>query len=530
VAVLLGIVIRAAHVLRSGFPLNDGGLFYQMARDLQANGFRLPATTTYNDAGLPFAYPPLAFYLAGLLDSFSPIGLMTWFRILPLLMTALTVIAFAALARTMLSNRAARIVAVFAFAVLPRSFIWMLMGGGVARSIGLLCAILALQQCYLLYRRRALRYAPLATLFCALTVLSHLETGWFLSYSIALFFLFNGRHRAGTLGSVAITLGTVVLTAPWWGAVVKVHGVAPFLAAHATGGSVITDESIRTYLVVTLLRLGQGYTSETLFPVVGSLAVLGLLACVVRRRWLLPVWWAQIILMDVRAFPTYASLPIAMLAGIGVAELLVPALRAVAGSGRGGPLLPHHLTSPAVALALGGVLVLSAATAMSTDQRLGGENTFLVPLSPDERAAMRWVAAETPPASQFLLVTAGIWPADKQSEWFPVLAHRSSVATVQGYEWERGGVFARRVAAYDEIQVECAIQELACLERWTEEHAIPFTHIYVPNTPRGQCCWRLRQSLARDQRFREVFAGPGASIFARRTSDSETVPGVAHDR
>jgi len=66
-AVLLGVGVRAFHVLSHGFPLNDGGLFFSMVRDLQAAHYHLPAFTSYNDAGIPYAYSPLGFYLAGLL-------------------------------------------------------------------------------------------------------------------------------------------------------------------------------------------------------------------------------------------------------------------------------------------------------------------------------------------------------------------------------------------------------------------------------------------------------------------------------
>ena len=517
----LGIAIRAFHVLRAGFPLNDGGLFYQMTRDLQAAGYRLPAVTSYNDAGLPFAYPPAAFYLAGLLDDLLPVGLMTLFRLIPLVAAAATLPAFFVLARAILPRPAPLIAAVFAFALLPRSFIWMLMGGGVTRAPAFLFAILALHQVYLLYTRRSLRYLPAATALAALTVLFHLETGWFLAYSVALFFLVYGRHRSGVLGSALLAGGTLVLTSPWWGSVLQMHGLDPFLAAHETGGSVLSDPEVRTFLALTVLRFGAGFTGETLFPVVGTLAVLGVLASLIGRRPFLPLWWCLILLMDARAFPTYATLPVALLAGGGLTQVLLPALRALAGHRVFEPSSVQELVRRPVSVALGGVVALCAIAAASNDHRLGGENTFLVPLSPDERAAMRWVAEETPPESRFLVVTAGIWQADKQSEWFPVLAQRRSVATVQGYEWVAGGAFKQRAAAYDEVQnIACSDADSHCLDRWTAELGEAFTHIFVPNTPGGQCCGRLRRSLEEDPRYETVLQNGGATIYAFRGSPS----------
>ena len=65
-ALLFGTFVRVMPVLQAGFPLNDGGLFYTMTSDLQKAGYALPAVTTYNGLGIPYAYPPLPFYLAAL--------------------------------------------------------------------------------------------------------------------------------------------------------------------------------------------------------------------------------------------------------------------------------------------------------------------------------------------------------------------------------------------------------------------------------------------------------------------------------
>ena len=59
-AIILGALVRLLYIAGSDFPINDGGLFFTMTRDLQANGFLIPKVTSYNGGGLPFAYPPLA--------------------------------------------------------------------------------------------------------------------------------------------------------------------------------------------------------------------------------------------------------------------------------------------------------------------------------------------------------------------------------------------------------------------------------------------------------------------------------------
>ena len=156
--ILLGVFVRATYTFSADFPLNDGGLFYQMAVDLQRNHYVLPASTPYNFDEIPFAYPPLGFYLAALLDDLTPLSMMDVFRFLPLAVTGLTVLAMYRLAKDVLQSKTAVVVAVFAFALVPRSFIWLLMGGGITRSLGLLFAMLALHQIYLMYHTRERRY------------------------------------------------------------------------------------------------------------------------------------------------------------------------------------------------------------------------------------------------------------------------------------------------------------------------------------------------------------------------------------
>ena len=137
------------------FPLNDGGLFYVMVRDIQRAHYHLPAFTSYNDAHIPFGYSPLAFYLAAVLND-SGFDLFTLFRVLPFIASTLSIVAFYLLARQMVQSRAAIAVAVIAFAIVPRGFVWLLMGGGLTRSFGYLFALLSLHQVWMLYTRRSL--------------------------------------------------------------------------------------------------------------------------------------------------------------------------------------------------------------------------------------------------------------------------------------------------------------------------------------------------------------------------------------
>jgi hypothetical protein len=540
-AIALAFAIRTAHILQAPFPLNDGGLFYAMTRDIQQANFGLPEVTSYNAASFPFTYSPLGLYIAGLLDNLTPFSLFDLFRLLPLIYTTLSVGAFFLLARRILPSATAVVAATFAFAIVPRSFIWLLMGGGVTRGLGMLLALLALHEVHRTFTTYRMRYAFSAALLSGLTVLAHLETGWFLAFSIAIFFLWFGKERHSVISSVVIAGGTLLVTSPWLIAVVQRHGTEPFLAANSSGGSVFSGGAITDYALTSLARLVS--TSEPFFPLIAMLGAVGLLCAVRHKLTVLAVWWAAIILLDVRAYPTFTTIPVAMLAGMAVSDIVIPMLdRAhsefgmVAASGSNGHgavdangngngngavsraarfHLPAYVSLPGwqTMVILLFLLTYAAVGAMIRRPGLGGEGEYLTPLSSGERTAMHWIAEETPPSSAFLVMPRGPWQVDKESEWFPVLAARPSIATVQGTEWSPDGGFDAAIAAFDGAW-DCGYQSSECLATWAQTNGKSFTHIYIPDNGAFQCCGTLLDSLSDDPDYLKIYDGAGGTIFA----------------
>jgi hypothetical protein len=523
-AIVLGVLVRLLPVLRFDFPLNDGGLFYQMALELQRAGYAIPDVTSYNGDHIPFAYAPFGFYIAALLGR-TPEGILAAVRWIPAIVTVLGLPAFVLLARRLLPNERTVIAATFAYALLPRAFVWMIMGGGLTRSFGMLFTVLALWQANLLYTTRAWRHALPTALLASLTVLSHLGTAPFLVASIALMWLAYGRDRHGVLASLAVGAITIALTAPWWGAVVAEHGLAPFQAAQASGGSVLSGSAARWSVRLALARLTLGITGEPLFPLIYVAGMLGALVEITRRRWLLPGWWLLIVFADIRAPGTYSAIPIAMLAGVAVMEALVPLLRHWHERGAGSH--PRSFTIAGVTVSRWSAGVLAMLVAYSTfavllrSPSIASELNLLKSLDSRDRTAMSWVATATSPQSRVLVITGAPWAQDRVAEWFPVLAQRHSVATVQGSEWLPNGEFARRVDAYEALE-SCASRDVGCAEQWSASRDKPFTHLYVAKTmgKKGiadeNCCTAVIASALADPRYRRVYDGPGAAVFERR--------------
>ncbi len=498
--------VRFYFVLQADFPLNDGGLFLRMVQAVQEGGFALPVHVGYNGWAIPFAYPPLAFYVAAWLATVLQVEPLAVLRWLPPVVSVLTLVPFYFLVQEALPTSRQRLLAAMAFAFVPRAYNWEIMGGGLTRSLGFFFALWTIAAALRLAREGRRRDGVGCLLFGALTLLSHLEMALFAALSSALVLVCHGQVRARWRPMVGVGLGVLVLTAPWWGTVIARHGVDPFLAAAASG----------QHTPLALLRLlAFDFTDEPLaglFGVLGSLGVLVLLAD--GRPWI-PLWVFLLFVVDPRKASTTATVPMAMAFAYLFDQVLWPRLAR------------SHRRWPTIVL---GVLGIHAA--LATLYLAHAPNTPLRALSPAEREALAWVRGHTPPQSRFVVVSgAPGWPQDALAEWFPALADRTSVATVQGAEWLADGQFDLLVDRYEALQA-CVHQEASCLESWAAQAGVSFDHVYVGKRTTAlnaaltwDCCSGLRASLRSDPAYQVLYDGPGGLIVRRlRRPGTPTAP------
>ncbi len=522
-AILLGGFVRLAHVLSYGFPLNDGGMFLTMTEDLLRSGLALPLYTTYNGLHIPFAYPPLPFYLAAIATRLTGASLLQVLRFLPALISILAIPAFYSFCRAILRSRIQATYAVLAFALVPRSFLWLIMGGGLTRAPGFLFAILMLREVYYLYTRDDKRRVLTTILWASLTVLSHPAGAWFAAFSVALLFLFLGRNGKGLTRSLLVAGGVLLVTAPWWVTIVLRHGVSPLLAASETGG-------YAWYSWVRLLTFD--FLDESFIGLLSIVGLLGALACLAERQWLLPAWLVLIMVLDPRSGGTYATVPMAILVGIGLDRVVLSALEKQSedrdsGESCGGAGKPEEpdvaparrLRGALPKLVLAFFVLHASLSALSIGVM---HQSALNVLPAEDQEAMAWLAENTGAQTKFLLLTgAQNWASDHVSEWFPTLAQRVSLATVQGYEWLPRTMFHRQIERYEALQA-CADRDVRSLQDWVAEGDASFTHIYL-HEPRltvspGESrllSFRLRGSLLASSDYRVIWERGGVTVFER---------------
>lgn len=506
---ILALVLRTIPVALANFPVNDGGLFMAMTQAIQDAGWALPTTVAWNGNELPFAYPPLAFYGAGALEAVLGLDLYAVFRWLPLVASTLIVPAVFLLGRAFLRSDLGGVIAALVYALAPASYVWMIQGGGVTRSPGLLLAVLAVWQTVLLVREPTQRRTVVVGLLAGLAALVHPAAALFAAISGVLLLVLEGRTRQ-SFAHAAAAVGVAALVAlPWAAIVISRHGFAALTDVPSNGPDPVT----------ALLAVFAGRVTGLSF--VSPLALLGaalVVLSLLRRQWFLPLWFAASLVLSYQ----YAMIPFGMLVGVFAMDLLAlgPRYREPASAGQSVRWIP---VIGVVALATCFVIegVGSAATVLNPSAPVHA-------LSADRRQTMADVAAM--PDGTFAVITGSEWSGDPDSEWFPILAGHQSVATVQGSEWLGQDAFEDQVIAYRALQACVPTASTSCVSDWLEQWPadylyLPNGRLHGPNSP-PDCCSALRDALRADSAFAVVFDQPGGTLF--HVDLTRTDPAAAH--
>ena len=141
-------------------------------------------------------------------------------------------------------------------------------------------------------------------------------------------------------------------------------------------------------------------------------------------------------------------------------------------------------------------------------------------LSADARSAMAWSRDSLPSTARVVVVTGRSWYEDATSEWFPYLAGRVSVATVQGYEWLGSSAWQRQLELADALR-DRANDTVAALDEWARQFGVEYDYVYVPKGRLGgvrseeDCCSAMRVTLRESADYEIVYDGVGATIARR---------------
>lgn len=448
------------------------GLYLEMSRAIQNAGYGIPETVPYVTAdGLPFAYPPLGFYIIAVLQDFTPLSylhaavVMTWIEFVLFGLLA------GLFARTFFqaSSRWHTVVASVLIVVTPAIYFWQLLPpAGSIRMLGMLFLVTGLLFGLKLFRDGE-RSALLPALGCfAGTILSHPTYIPLFGLSFIVFYLVYDRSPTGLFWGAVVAIGGLLVTAPWWLLIISRHGPEVFIHAagtHEGGGKARTLRSV----VAILVPIDGRFISLRMF----SLAFIGGLYCLVRRRFLLPVWILTISFVLPKA--RFVAFIEALLVTVAICGIVLPAMRdhqlpidrllnAVPLSRKRLPNVEvvsrHAVVTSVVMVVLLGALASGGAYAY-THQRTGPSTAFY--------DATDWLHEETPQDATIVAYT--------HTGRVPFYAERTTLNVPWGTEWEGEGAFQRYKYRNAQIR-QCSGP--ACLSNRLSEYGYHPNYIVAP--------------------------------------------------
>jgi hypothetical protein len=489
-----GLYVRLFPLFRTDFPLVDGGMFYTMIRDLQASHFSLPVFTTYNQAGIPFAYPPLAFYIAGLINTVTGISLTDIIKWQPVFVNILAIPLFYYFVKRVFDSEPKAALATLIFALTPNSYWWNIVGGGLTRSMGSLFFIITAISASQMYREKKTFWVVVSIFSGAFVVLSHLSWALQSATIFLLSWLLWGRNRQGIRNSIIVAAGVLLLTAPWWMAILQQHGMEAFFQA----GQVTHSRWLFWTILFALSFTGE-YTT-----VIAVFALIGFFLHLAKRNYYFPLWALLTLIVDPRGGIAASIFPFAVLAVSAITDGIAPQLF----TAKTGDAYPdawiQSLGTKAGRLFFGFFIILFLYNAYNVSNTL----SYQVVGKP-EFEAIQWVKLNTGMSDRFLILDEQNNPLlSPFTEWFPALTERRSIATIQGTEWLEGNRHYNKQYPIITSLHECLYTDVECLYSMAKDTE-PYDFIILSS----KIPVPLLNSLEECPDFVLTFSSPTIKIF-----------------
>jgi len=297
----------------------------------------------------------------------------------------------------------------------------------------------------------------------------------------------------------------VIVTAPWWGTVLNYHGTEPLLNAAATGKKLIAVFNLVFF----------AFTEEPYATVIAILGLIGIAHRLIRREYLLPLWMAIPFFVEGRSAAGPAAIPLAMLAAVGLVDVILPALQA---SVKKEAEQQSDQVSPIERNVFFYLLLYMVFSAYQFGFQLSAATVY-----PPDEEAMYWIRDNTSADSRFLVLTGtDSVSCDSVTEWFPALTGRQSLFTVQGTEWTKGDNFGAFIKAENDLQA-CYSEDPSCINGVIDSSE--YDYVYLSKTLRVDNCRPIPslrtfsyflEGVRAGERYEVVYETDGALVYKER--------------
>lgn len=465
-ALLVGSVVYVAYLLTHTHPSYEGGLYLQFAEEIIQNGYALPDRIPYYlEGGVPFAYPPLVFYLIAIVTDITGVDPVALELYVPGLIAIVYLIPFYYLTKELLDSPAKAGIGTVFFAVTPPVLRWHISAGGIVRAVAVLFTLLGVYAGLKLFQTGGRRWLVSGTILFALTMLTHPVYTVFFGGSYLLLFAFYDRTWRGLLNGAVVAVSGIVLTAPWWLQIATTHGLDIYLSASGTHTGLLGGiNRLQTQFVYPIWDMDI----VTPFYIV---AFAGGLYALLRRRYVLPTW--MVLASYVIGKQRFTFVAGSMLSAVLVVEVIIPALSA----------LIKHLSIPApinrgniVSVGMAFVLVLGA---VGTGVAFAGSElttahhdsrTQPQTVDDDDLRAAEWIKNETAPEETFVVLSDA-------AEWIPYYSERTVILSPWGAEWTTTSGYYTEYELFRDLASCSDVNCLNVLFGLSDRHP---DYVYVP--------------------------------------------------
>lgn len=470
IALSVGGLVYISYLLTHTHPAYEGGLYLQMAEEIVQNGYALPERIPYYlEGGIPFAYPPLMFYVIAVIIDFTSIDPVMLELYGPGLVMIAYLIPYYFIAKELLgSSRKAGLASVF-FAVTPPVLRWHISAGGIVRAPAVLLMLTGMYVGLRIFRTKDRRkmWVFLGTILFTLTMLTHPVYTVFFGGSYLLLFAFYDRTWHGLLCGAVVAVGGIVLTAPWWFQIANTHGIDIYLTASGTHTGLTGGyHRLKSRFVYPL------WDMNVVTPFYATAFVGGIYA-LFRRRYFLPVWMVTAsYVIGKQRFTFVAG---SMLSAMFVVEVVMPVMRTIdVDLDFDVPVVTGRRRTIsvviAIALTVGAVWTGVAFAGSGLNITHADSTTQPQTVSSDDLQAMEWIRNNTAQSADFVVLS-------DTAEWLPYYTERTVLVSPWGSEWTSTSGYYEEYNLYKDLSTCSNTDCLRILLGVTERQP---DYLYVP--------------------------------------------------
>jgi hypothetical protein len=482
----------------SNLPLNNGGLYLFFSEIIAQNNFSYPTYIPfYTENGIPFAYPPLLFYILALMSKMFPIPLLILFIYTPTIISIVCIFAFYFLVKELFSEKSLILISTIIFALYPPLISYSAQGLFLVHGVGTLLFIIGL---ILVLRWMKCNNDTLIFfigILFGLLLLSSPRCAFAYALVLLTVALLNPRKKTLFNGAFIVIIATLI-SSPWWITVIQNHGINVLL-----NGFMIRQPTAVFNIFINIYLLNFYNYQLSLM----AICLLGLFYYIIKKEFFLPVLFFLLVISGGYGVVIIPLIVIIILFSVGLLKVIFPALKSILNADTPTKtLLALFFTLLLLTLILGGSYIQnrdffeSRYSSLKDDEKVNFE-------------AMYWIHQNTENTSTFIVKDVIASEQKNQfwiGDWFPAITHRKTLNTFYGNEWTN----KPQLWLADLELSDC--KDTYCFENVSSKYNFRYTHVYIIKYPENGY---VISSFAHSDDYMLIFENSKVVIFKQIISN-----------